>query len=135
MVLEACPDVNEYKFTGGKVRTWPEFLETVRAIRPMLGISPSAWEEAIQILGVVEAHVVLATILQRSEHSSEARLTPAEADGAPVSTVNGSPAIRSAGGYLRALTEKARAGEFALGPVLMALIGQRLKAKRSGAAP
>ena len=45
--------------------------------------------------------------------------------------VNGSPAIQSAGGYLRTLTDKARAGEFALGPVLMALIGQRLKRKRA----
>jgi replication initiation protein RepC len=48
-----------------------------------------------------------------------------------VVVVNGSPAIQSAGGYLRTLTDKARAGEFALGPVLMALIGQRLKRKRA----
>ncbi|PSS64474.1 hypothetical protein C6558_13350 [Ensifer sp. NM-2] len=30
--------------------------------------------------------------------------------------------INSAGGYLRNLTEKARRGEFSLGPVLMALM-------------
>ena len=50
--------------------------------------------------------------------------------GTMITSVNGSPAIKSAGGYLRALTDKARAGEFALGPMLMALMGQRLKAKR-----
>jgi hypothetical protein len=47
--------------------------------------------------------------------------------------VNGSPAIRSAGGYLRALTGEAQAGRLALGPLLMALIGQRLKARRGRA--
>ncbi|MGQ7557995.1 replication initiation protein RepC [Streptococcus suis] len=29
--------------------------------------------------------------------------------------------IQSAGGYLRALTDKARAGEFSVGPMLMAM--------------
>ena len=70
--------------------------------------------------------VALATILQRCEHSSEARY------GETGTTVNNSPAIRSPGGYLRALTGQAQAGSFSLGPVLMALIGQRLKAKRAG---
>ncbi len=122
-VMEACPDTNDYA-GGGRVRTWPQFLEAVATIRPMLGISPDAWNEAREVLGAVEAHIVVATILQRSEYSSEA------APGGSGMEVNGSPAIRSAGGYLRALTEQARAGAFHLGPVLMALIGQRLKAKR-----
>ncbi|TAN15257.1 MAG: replication initiation protein RepC, partial [Rhizobiaceae bacterium] len=30
--------------------------------------------------------------------------------------------INSAGGYLRALTEKARAGQFSVGPMLMAAL-------------
>jgi replication initiation protein RepC len=132
MVMEACPDVRDYTH-GGKVRTWSDFLEAARAVRPMVGISPDAWTQAREVLGDIEAHVVVATILQRSIYSSEAETGPEP--GSMNVTVNGSPAIRSAGGYLRALTEKARAGEFALGPVLMALIGQRLKVKRSGAAP
>ncbi|MFM9974477.1 MAG: plasmid replication protein RepC [Beijerinckiaceae bacterium] len=129
MVLEACPDVRDYA-SGGSIRTWPEFLDSVRLLRPMLGISPDAWRDAIAVLGETEAAVVVATILQRSEHTSEAKPVPGTAAGSTITSVNGSPAIKSAGGYLRALTEKARAGEFALGPMLMALIGQRLKAKR-----
>ncbi|MFX7235402.1 replication initiation protein RepC [Acinetobacter baumannii] len=39
-------------------------------------------------------------------------------------------AIRSAGGYLRGLTRKAEAGEFSLGPILMAQINSRLHEKR-----
>lgn len=128
MVMEACPDVRDYG-PSGQVRSWSDFLNAAGAVRPMIGISPDAWREAQEALGVVEAHIVVATILQRSIHSSEAG--PGSGEGGVDILVNGSPAIRSCGGYLRALTEKARAGEFALGPVLMALIGQRLKVKRA----
>ena len=47
-------------------------------------------------MGDTQAAIVLACLLQRSS------------------------AIQSAGGYLRELTRKAGAGEFSLGPVLMA---------------
>jgi replication initiation protein RepC len=130
LVMEACPDVREYA-AGGQVKTWSEFMAAAGAVRPMIGISPDAWREAQDVLGKVEAHVMVATILQRSIHSSEAETVPGPAPGSTVVVVNGSPAIQSAGGYLRALTDKARVGEFALGPVLMALIGQRLKRKRA----
>jgi len=44
--------------------------------------------------------------------------------------------IKSAGGYLRVLTAKARAGEFSLGPVLMALLrGKAAKAMRERRRP
>jgi replication initiation protein RepC len=131
LVMEACPDVRDYA-PGGRVRGWPDFLRAAAAVRPMIGVSPDAWREAREALGEVEAHVVVAAILQRSIHSSEARTSPDAGPGGEM-LVNGSPAIRSAGGYLRALSEQARAGTFALGPVLMALIGQRLKVKRAGA--
>ena len=99
----------------------------------MLGISPDAWRDAVAILSEGDAAIAVATILQHSEHSSEAARVPGEAPGSWAFAVNGSPPIKSPGGYLRALTEKARAGEFALGPILMALRGQRLKAKRAAA--
>jgi replication initiation protein RepC len=72
----------------------------------MLGISPSAWEEAIGVMDEVQASIVVAAILQRGE------------------------AISSAGGYLRELTRKAQAAEFSLGPMLMALIGSRKREKK-----
>ena len=132
MVMEACPDIREYS-AQGSIRTWPDFIASVCLLRPMLGISPDAWREAIAVLGEHEASVVVATILQRSEHSSEAIAGPGTVAGSTITSINGSPAIKSPGGYLRALTEKARAGEFALGPMLMALMGQRLKAKKLAA--
>ena len=103
MVLSACPDIVDYAQDG--ISNWRDFLATAAVVRPMLGISPSAWEEARGILGEVQAAVVVAAILQR--HAM----------------------IASAGGYLRSLTRKAEEGGFSLGPMLMALIGSRKREK------
>jgi replication initiation protein RepC len=116
---------------GGLMKSWSEFLAAAGAVRPMIGISPDDRREAQDVLGKLGAHVVVATILQRSIHFSEADTMPGPAPGSTVVVVNGSPAIQSAGGYLRTVNDRASAGEFALGPVLMALIGQRPKRKRT----
>ena len=63
MVLDACPDIADYAKTG--ISNWRDFLATVAVVRPMLGISPSAWEEAQAVMGEVQAAVVVAAILQR----------------------------------------------------------------------
>jgi replication initiation protein RepC len=104
MVLDACPDIVDYG--RGGVSNWRDFQAAVAVVRPMLGISPSAWFEAQSILGENEAAIVVAAILQRGE------------------------AISSAGGYLRGLTRRAEAGEFSLGPMLMALISGRKRDKQ-----
>jgi len=101
MVLEACPDIVDYAKQG--IASWRDFVATAALVRSMLGISPSAFDEANVVLGAEDAAVVVAAILQRSD------------------------AIKSPGGYLRNLTEKARVGEFSLGPVLMALIRTNLR--------
>ncbi len=132
LVLEACPDVIDYA-DGGRIASWRAFLDAAATIRPMIGISPDAWRSALDGLGSVGAHVAVAAILQRSVHSSEAVTVRLE-DGGETVTVNGSPAIRSPGGYLRSLVEQAKGGAFSVGPLLMALIGQRLKARRGGGA-
>lgn len=82
-------------------------MAAIAVVRPMLGISSSAWEEARTTMGEFEAAMVVAAILQRGS------------------------AINSAGGYLRGLTVKARAGEFSVGAMLMALIGNRKREKKS----
>ena len=105
MVLSACPDIVDY--AKGGIANWRDFLATAAVVRPMLGISPSAWEEAQMVMGDTQAAIVLACLLQRSSE------------------------IQSAGGYLRELTRKARAGEFSLGPVLMAQINARTRERRT----
>ena len=65
MVLDACPDIAEHAPNG--INSWRDFMATAALVRPWLGISPSAWEEAIEAFGPEDAAVVLAAILQRSE--------------------------------------------------------------------
>jgi replication initiation protein RepC len=105
MVLSACPDIVDY--AKGGIANWRDFLATAAVVRPMLGISPSAWEEARTVMGETEAAVVVACLLQRSSM------------------------IQSAGGYLRELTRKAGEGEFSLGPILMAQINAKNRERRS----
>ena len=107
MVLEACPDILDYFPQNASASPdWSGFLKAAELVRAMLGISPDAWRDAVETMGQADASIVVAAILQKGDE------------------------VRFPGGYLRALTEKKRAGEFSVGPVLMALIGTKLKALR-----
>jgi replication initiation protein RepC len=110
MVLEACPDILDYiacrEGQGSSPPNWPEFLKAAELVRAMLGISPDAWRDAVETMGQADASIVVAAILQKGDE------------------------VRFPGGYLRALTEKKREGQFSVGPILMALIGTKLKAMR-----
>jgi replication initiation protein RepC len=106
MVLEACPDILDYATKGG-IDNWRDLATTAATVRSALGVSPDAWAQAQEAMGEHDASIVIAAILQRGDE------------------------IKSAGGYLRVLTAKARAGEFSLGPVLMALLrGKAAKTAR-----
>ena len=104
MVLHACPDFGDY--AKGGIANWRDFMATASLVRSVLGISPSAWDDAQKVMGEIPAAILIACILQRAS------------------------TIKSAGGYLRSLTRKAEAGEFSLGPVLMALINTRRREKK-----
>lgn len=101
MVLRACPDVADYARDG--ISSWGDLIETSNLVRGALGVSPDAWNQACEAMGAADAAIVVAAILQRAGQ------------------------ISSPGGYLRALTDKARAGEFSVGPVLMALLRARTR--------
>lgn len=96
LVLKACPEIADYAVDG--IGNWRDFMITTAQVRGYLGVSPSAYEDACHTMGQETAAIVIACILQRAQH------------------------INSAGGYLRALTEKAREGEFSVGPMLMAAL-------------
>lgn len=102
MVLEACPDIADYARHG--VSSWQDFHAVAGVVRTMLGISPSAWGEAREAMGEDGAAILIAAILQKGEE------------------------VKSPGGYLRRLTERAQAGQFSLGPVLMALLRSKVGA-------
>ena len=97
MVLRACPQIADYG-PGGRIENWRELMKAAVVVRSMLGVSPSAYEEACSAMGPENAAVAMACILERSNF------------------------ITSAGGYLRDLTRRSERGEFSLGPMLMALM-------------
>ncbi|MBA3039342.1 MAG: replication initiation protein RepC [Rhizobiaceae bacterium] len=97
MVLKACPQISDYG-PGGTISHWRELMGAAVVVRSMLGVSPSAYQEACEVMGPENAAVAMAAILERAGH------------------------INSAGGYLRDLTRRARGGEFGLGPMLMSLM-------------
>lgn len=102
LALKACPDISLY--SPDPIRSWRDLVNTAHALRPMIGISPSAWDEALRIMGPEVAALALSGILQRMAE------------------------IRNPGGYLRALSAQAAEGKFSPGPMLMALLntaGQR----------
>ncbi|AUH35597.1 plasmid replication protein RepC [Paracoccus tegillarcae] len=96
LVLKAVPDILDYAPDG--IRTWRDLIGVAGFVRPMLGISPDAWDSSRRVMGDAAAAIVLACMLQRAE------------------------TINKPGGYLRALTSKAEAGAFSVGPMVMALL-------------
>lgn len=99
LVMTACPTLQT--FYQGDVRHWHHLFDAACHIWPAMGISASAWEEAQRCMGPEQASVVVAAMLERFDD------------------------IKSPGGYLRALTAKAAAGEFSCGPMIMALLGRQ----------
>jgi len=96
LVLAACSEYRTY--AERPVRHWHDLVRVADVIRPMMGVSPSAWDEAKQYMGPEEASVVILAMLERFGD------------------------IRSPGGYLRSLSAKAALGEFSCGPMIMALM-------------
>lgn len=96
LVLSVCGEIQTY--ADEKIRHWHQLVKAADIVRPMMGISPSAWSEAKAAMGPEQAAVVLGAILERFDE------------------------IRSPGGYLRSLTVKACSGAFSCGPMVMALM-------------
>ncbi|MCH4549569.1 replication initiation protein RepC [Rhizobium changzhiense] len=97
LILQACPQILDYG-PGGTIGNWRDLMSAAVVVRSMLGVSPSAYEEACSGMGPENAATVIACILERGGH------------------------INSPGGYLRDLTRRTERGEFAIGPMLMALV-------------
>lgn len=94
-LLAVCPAFEAYARDG--IASWKDVFVTAGLVRSMLGVSPDAWERARAALGDLAAAAVIAAILERAG------------------------AIRSPGGYLRTLTQRAENGQFSLRPMLAAL--------------
>lgn len=98
LVLRACPEITAYVPQGGAISSWRDLMSAAVVVRSMLGVSPSAYQDACEAMGAENAATTVACILERAEH------------------------IKSPGGYLRDLSRRASRGEFNLGSALMALL-------------
>lgn len=95
MILSTCQEIAVY--AQGPIRHWHDFVRAADIVHAMMGISRAAWNEAQQAMGIEEAAVVLAVMLERFGE------------------------IRNPGGYLRTLSRKAMLGAFSSGPMIAAL--------------
>lgn len=105
LVLRACPEICDYG-PNGAIASWRDLMSAAVVVRSMMGVSPSAYQDACEIMGAENAAVAVACILERNNM------------------------INSAGGYLRNLTHRCEIGEFSLGPMLMALLNARSEGQR-----
>ncbi len=94
-ILNHCPQIENYAVHG--IQNWKDLVTTAGHIRSMLGITLSAWQQACESMGEINAAVTVAALLERSD------------------------TIHSAGGYLRKLSQKAEIGQYSVQPVLRAL--------------
>lgn len=96
LVLKGCGEIQSYRTEP--IESWDDLVRAAEFVRGMMGISPDAWEDAVQVMGAASAAVTLACMLERMD------------------------SINVPGGYLRALTQKAALGAFSTGPMVMALL-------------
>lgn len=93
MLMASCPHFAEMaRGTGGYMRNWNDVHRAAAALRPIVGISEDAWHVANKVMGPENAAASIALILDKSS------------DGE----------VKSPGGYLRGLVEKAKIGELHL---------------------
>ncbi len=94
-VTHSCPEVQVYTEEG--IITWEDLFNISSWIRPMIGVREETWQAAIKSMGMKNAAVAVAAILQRFDE------------------------IRSPEQYLKQLTFEAREGRFSVERLLNSL--------------
>jgi replication initiation protein RepC len=93
MLMASCPHFAEMaRSTQGFMRDWNDVHRAAAALRPIVGISEDAWNVANKVLGPAVAAASIALILDKSTEGE----------------------VKSPGGYLRGLVERAQIGELHL---------------------
>ncbi|WP_310016149.1 plasmid replication protein RepC [Brucella pseudogrignonensis] len=93
LVLRVCPDISTYATSG--IRTWRDLVDASRVVSSFLGISHTAYIDAIRTFGLETASAAIAAILQKAGE------------------------IASPGGYLRSLVQKAKGGGFSVAEMMI----------------
>ena len=77
MVLNACPDILDYAKAG--ISNWRDFIATAAVIRSMLGVSPSAWEDAQAVMG--EGYAAIAVQARADAHGAHRKPEEGKKEG------------------------------------------------------
>lgn len=102
LILESLP-ASFARHLPDRVRADAEDFRTAANLaRSGLGVSPSAWREACEVMGPDAASFAIAVVASRADAGE----------------------VRSAGGYLRGMVAAARKGELDLGRSLWGLVGR-----------
>ena len=97
-VVEACPAIKLY--CGAEPRNWNELGRAAFMLARAFGISDHARESAVRTMGIESASVAICLTVARAERDE----------------------VKSAGGFLRALTDRAVRGELYLARSIHALV-------------
>ena len=96
LVLRALPEALAY--AQEPVTRFSDLARLGAFLRGMIGISPSAWQDAVDTMGSDIAGIAVCCLVERIDD------------------------IRSPGGYIRSLTREAAEGRFSIARLIMALI-------------
>jgi len=92
-VMQACPEFAFWaRNMGGYLRDWGDLYRIAGDLKKIIGISDHAWLAAQEVMGKQMAAAAMALVFDKHAKGE----------------------VASAGGYLRGMTEKARAGELHL---------------------
>lgn len=108
-VLSSCQEYRQF-FPDG-IRSWQDLTRTASQLVPMMGIEQPVFHEAQRIMGSQTASTLVLCMLERLSE------------------------IRRPGAYLRRLSQRARAGQFSITPIIASIRQrQKLSADNFGAA-
>ncbi len=102
LILESLPASFAQHLPDRTMPNAEDFRIAANFARSRLGVSPSAWREACEVMGPDAASFAVAVVASRADAGE----------------------VRSAGGYLRGMVAAARKGELDLGRSLWGLVGR-----------
>ncbi|PVE24957.1 replication protein C [Microvirga sp. KLBC 81] len=102
LVVEACPVVSNY---SQPIRDAVDLVAAGRFLRASLGAHPSAWDEAVEEIGAIQAATAVIYVLQLYDDDVS----------------SGRNRIRNAGGYFRSIVRMIKAGQLDLDAELLVL--------------
>lgn len=115
LVVEACPALQDH----GAPRTEAELVSLARFLRGSIGAHPSAWDEAVKLIGPVRAAAAVALVLQLHTDDVE----------------SGANHIRNPGGYFRAMVRMIGDRKIHLETEMLARLRRQRKGRPNGPPP